>query len=372
VDAGSVAAKIAWLAVHQRARLDAATWMLTPRDLVVWWLTGTVATDATMAWRSGLYDGAGGVVAELAGPAASKLAPVVPPDQVTGHLDAAMAGPLGLDPGTPVVVGAGDRACEVLGSGADAKGPMASWGTTANVSLPLRDRPDRVPPGLVVSAGATGGWLLEGGLSGAGSLLDWLGRLTGRTPADLAALADGVAPGAGGVVATPWLDGARAPWWRGDARAALVGMSPSHGPAELARAVVESVAFDLQRCLEVMAGRPGTGAPLSRLMLGGAGASVAVWGEVVTAVTGLPAEVRGSGQAASAGAALLAARALGLPWELDVMDPVDRRIDAEPAAVRRYRALRPAADRVAASVLALGDGPDEPSKPPEGPEPACD
>ena len=71
---------------------------------------------------------------------------------------------------------------------------------------------------------ADGGWLLEGGLSAAGSFLAWLGRLLDRTPDELARLAAESPPGARGVVAVPWLDGARAPWWRDDARAGFMGL----------------------------------------------------------------------------------------------------------------------------------------------------
>lgn len=375
LDAASVPAKIAWLATHEPARLEASVWILAPRDLVAWWLTGTVATDATMAWRSGLYDDSGRVVGELSGPAGGRLAPVFPSDQVTGQVVGPAADQLGLAAGTPVAIGAGDRPCEVLGSGADESCPMASWGTTANVSLPVAARPDRAPSGLVVSRAATGGWLLEGGLSAAGSLLSWFGELTGRAPEELATLAGTSPPGARGVVATSWLDGARAPWWHDDARAALVGMSSSHGPADLARAVFESVAWDLQRCLEAMAGRHPEGPGVSALALGGAGATIAVWLDVLCGITGLPAVVRRSGQAASAGAALLAAAAVGIPCDPEHLDPVVRRTDVDAVVAGRYLGQREAADRVAASVIGLTDSPDAapdapqdavPDAPPDG------
>ena len=66
---------------------------------------------------------------------------------------------------------------------------MVSWGTTANVSVPVHERPVPSPAGAVVTRGATGGWLLEGGLSAAGSFLAWLGRLLGRPVDELAAKA---------------------------------------------------------------------------------------------------------------------------------------------------------------------------------------
>ena len=60
--ATSVAAKLAWLAAHEPDRLGRARWVLAPRDLLVWQLTGTVATDPTLASASGCYDRAGRAV----------------------------------------------------------------------------------------------------------------------------------------------------------------------------------------------------------------------------------------------------------------------------------------------------------------------
>jgi hypothetical protein len=50
-----------------------------------------------------------------------------------------------------------------------------------------------------------------------------------------------------------------------------------------------------------------------------------------------------------------------MAWDLDAIDPVDRRITADPTVVGHYRGYREAADRVAAAVLGLtgpgGGGP---------------
>ena len=239
---------------------------------------------------------------------------------------------------------------------------MVSWGTTANVSVPLEVPPPRAPAGVVLSRGATGGWLLEGGLSAAGSLLAWIGRLTGESVETLAGWAAECPAGARGVVATPWLEGARAPWWREDASVGFAGLHSAHGPGELARAAYEAVAWEVQRCLEAIGRRVPEGVPPSGLALGGAGAGVAVWADVVTGVLGLPARTRRSGQAASTGAAVLAARAVGMVCDLDRLDPVDRRLDPPPGTVRTYRDLRERSDRlVAASLAPDGPGPGDAS-----------
>ena len=90
--------------------LAAASWVLTPRDLVTHRLTGMVATDPTMASRSGLYDLDGRLDPALAGEAAVLLPPgcrrTASPDPSPGRRRRR----LGLAGGLPVVIGAGDRA----------------------------------------------------------------------------------------------------------------------------------------------------------------------------------------------------------------------------------------------------------------------
>ncbi len=88
LDAGSVPAKMAWLARHEPERLADAAWILAPRDLVAWWLTGAVATDPTMAWRTGLYGEDGGIDQERCRSAMDKLAPLLSSDAVMGRVSA--------------------------------------------------------------------------------------------------------------------------------------------------------------------------------------------------------------------------------------------------------------------------------------------
>ena len=364
LDAGAVAAKLAWLEEHEPDRMEAAHVILSPRDLVVYRMTDQIVTDATFASRSGLYDFDGNAVRELAGPALGKLPTVVAPDTVVGNLKSVPGAELGLRPGIPVVIGAGDRQCEVMGSGSSEDHPMVSWGTTANVSVPVHERPVPSPAGAVVTRAADGGWLLEGGLSAAGSFLAWLGTLIDRTPDELARLASESPPGARGVVAVPWLDGARAPWWRDDARAGFMGLGSAHGASDLARAVMEAVAWDVLRVMEVVTvGRLG-GSTAAGVTLGGVGSRLPVWVEVLTSVLGVPALRHRSGEAASAGAALLAGKALGLGLSLEQLDPVEAVIEPDPAAVEVYRRLRPLVDHVAEAVLTATDSiPDSDNRP---------
>jgi xylulokinase len=343
LNAGCCAAKLAWLVDHEPDLLDSARWVLAPRDFVIGRLSGEVLTDETLASRTGLYglDGRLGV----AEPIAARLPRVHPATTVVQTGEAATE--LGLAAGLDVVVGGGDRACEVVGTGAGDETPMVSWGTTTNVSIPHPGPVGVLPTVATASRGLLGGFLVEAELSTSGAALDWLARLTGRPPEVLLTEAAGSPPGANGVLALPWLNGARAPWWQPEAHAVFAGLTSAHGPGELTRAVVESVAYDVARCLELIA----RGA--TQLVIAGGGAKGMLWREVLAATTGLPLVRRTVDDAASVGARVIVGQALGSPVDLDVINPVGARAEPDPELVERYEEARQDSDALARAVLGL-------------------
>jgi xylulokinase len=370
LDSAAPAAKLAWLETHRPGTLSSARWILAPRDLALARMTGEILTDATMAQSSGFYDSELRLVDPLAGRWASLFPPVVESTATVGRLSEDAASELGLPRGVPVVIGAGDRACEVIGTRAAPDMPMVSWGTTANVSVPTGAWPEGDSYEGVVSRGATGGFLLEAGLASAGSFMEWLAGIGAARSGgvdELVGLASSSPPGARGVVATGWLGGARAPWWRDDARASYFGLSPDHSLGELARAAIEAVAFDVTRCLENISRT--TRVQPARVVMGG-GSALALWGEILCGVTGLPAARRRSGLGALAGAAMIAASATGTDpglgpdlglgpdralggMDLDRIDPPEPDLEPDPELVETYRALRPISDAAAAATLAF-------------------
>jgi xylulokinase len=345
--AGAHAAKLAWLTEHQPDVLGAARWILTPRDWVVARLTGVVVTDETLASRTGLCALDGWWMPEAVQRYRERLPEIVPSTKVVGEVTPDMTRSLHLPAGVRVVAGAGDRACEVLGVGASARAPMVSWGTTANVSVPHAGPADALPPAAQVSRGALGGFVVEAGLSAAGAAIEWLARLTGRSTDQLLAAAAAVPPGAHGVIALPWLAGARAPWWRSDAHAAFIGLTDAHGPAELARATVEGVAFDVARCLELIA--PGA----EELALAGAGAAGELWRQVVAGVTGRAVVRCTLDDAASVGARLVVASAIGEACIVEALNPTVAREEPNTSLTRAYASFRATADAAASAVINL-------------------
>src|SRR5262249_24308434 len=297
--------------------------------------------------RPGWFGTGGGGGASVALDAiGDRLPPVRPSTTMVDGLLREVARDLRLDRDAAVVLGAGDRACEVLGVGATGKRPMVSWGTTANVSVPLRGEA-HAPTDAQVSVGALGGYVQEAGLSSSGAAIGWLESMTGWSRADLMAAAREVGSGVGGLLALAWLNGARAPWWRADTRAAFVGLTAAHGPAELARALVEAVALDAARCLELLA-------PEAReLALAGGGAGESLWRTAVAACARVPGGRPALDEAASVGARMVVAAALGEHLHVGDLNPTATRGEPDPALVDAYREIRARSDAAAAALLQM-------------------
>jgi len=186
---------------------------------------------------------------------------------------------------------------------------------------------------------------VEAGLSAGGAAFDWLATLTGSSSAALLQAAADVAPGAEGVLAFPWLHGARAPWWRHGARATFTGVTSAHGAPHLARAVIEGVALDAARSVELLTDSVET------LQLAGAGAQNSLWRSILAAVTRASVTARRHTDAATAGARALAAAACGGGPDLDELNPVETTEQPRADLVEAYRAVRSTSDVTARALL---------------------
>jgi glycerol kinase len=97
-------------------------------------------------------------------------------------------------------------------------------------------------------------YALEGSILSAGSTIQWLRDglgLVSRAP-EVEALASSV-PDSGGVYLVPAFTGLGAPYWDPHARGALIGLTRASGRGEIARAGLDSVAYQTRDLLDAMA-----------------------------------------------------------------------------------------------------------------------
>jgi gluconokinase len=228
----------------------------------------------------------------------------------------------------------GDGACSNVGS--DCRGPQRvalNIGTSAalRVILPVRPGPDVATPwGLWRYRVDARRALLGGATSEGGNVLAWC-RKHLALPGDSAALEaalEAAGPDGHGLTALPFLAGERSPGWRPEARAAIAGLSLDTGSIDIARALLESVAFRLAEVYDRL--RPLASADHIVVGSGGALARSPAWTQIVADALGVPIALGGDAEASARGAALLALEALGV---------------AVPEAPAPARVVQPALDR---------------------------
>jgi xylulokinase len=343
------AAKVLWIKEHQPEVYRRAHRVLQAKDYAAFLLTGRFATDHSDASGTQVFDLAGrawaGDVLDALGLERHLWPEAQPSTTVIGRVTAEAASASGLVAGTPVVIGGGDGACATVGAAAVQAGDVYTYiGSSAWIAVTMRE-PIIDPQQRIFNFAhlAPGYCFGVGTMQAAGGAYNWLAQIL-QGEATLRALdaQAATAPvGAGGVLFLPYLLGERSPYWNPLARGAFVGLSMSHGRAEVARAVLEGVAMNLGLILDILR-EQGVQADAMRLIGGGARSSL--WRQIVADVYGLPILLPAlSAEATSLGAAIAGGVGVGLFPSFDIAKqfiPAAEAEQPEPARGRRYRALK--------------------------------
>ena len=340
------ATKIAWMldAVEgARARAQAGELAFgTVDSFLVWRLTGgTVhATDATNASRTSLYDihrGAWspGLCALFGVPAA--LLPWVQDCAA----DYGVTAPGVFDRQLPILGVIGDQQAAAAGQGCinpgDAKSTFGTGGfLLVNTGAAPRPSSHRLLTTVASQLEGRVSYALEGSIFVAGAAVQWLRDGLGviAHAAETQAMAEGL-DGNGGVYLVPAFTGLGAPHWDPDARGALYGLTRATGPAHLARAALEAVAYQAHDLLEAVAQ---DGAPVSLLKVDGGLAANSWTLQFLADVTGLQIERPAGLETTALGAAYMAGRRAGVYGDFDDLRALaaapDRFNPAMPAEAR--------------------------------------
>jgi xylulokinase len=312
-----VVAKIAWIRDEEPDVMRATAAFCDATGYLVARATGLLLADHTAAAGTGMTSRRtrdwSRALAAIGGLPLDKMPPVRRCVDVAGPLTADAARDLGLAPGTPVAVGMADIPAAAVGSGALEHGDAHVYlGTSAWLGVAVA-RPKHVPRAGIVSVASADPdmFLLIGESETAGACADWIARTLGLSaaePASLDDLASRSEPGARGALFAPWMFGERSPVPDSSVRAAFVNLSLEHRREDLARAVLEGVAYNLAWILDA-AGVAGVACPSLRAIGGGARSDL--WLQTLADVAGRPvSRVSHPQDAGAIGAALMAAVAL--------------------------------------------------------------
>ena len=263
VDSYFSATKLQWLLDHvPGARAAAARGELafgTIDSWLLWRLTGGAvhATDVSNASRTMLFDihrnaWDDGLLALLDIPR-EVLPAVHPSSHVFGHTQADLLGS-----GVPIAGIAGDQQSALFGQACFSAGlAKNTYGTGCFMLMHTGAHALASANGLITTSAAQTGvqpqYALEGSVFIGGAVVQWLrdGLHAIRGSGEVQALAQSV-PDSGGVMFVPAFTGLGAPYWKADARGAIVGLSRGSTVAHIARAALESIAFQSAALLTAM------------------------------------------------------------------------------------------------------------------------
>ncbi|TDK51061.1 glycerol kinase GlpK [Antarcticimicrobium luteum] len=228
-------------------------------SFLIWRLTGgrVHATDATNAARTLLYDIHRGEwsaeICDLLGVPMAMLPEVRDSAADFGETEAYI-----LDGKLPILGVAGDQQAATIGQACFAPGMMKStYGTGCFALLNTGGVPvastHRMLTTIAYQLDGKPTYALEGSIFIAGAAVQWLRDGLGiiETAAQSGELAAQADP-AQAVTLVPAFTGLGAPYWAPECRGAVFGLTRNSGPAEFARAALESVAFQTRDLWEAM------------------------------------------------------------------------------------------------------------------------
>ena len=206
----------------------------------------------------------------------------------------------------------GDGAANNIGAGCSTTDRIALMvGTSGAMRVVFAGEPaERFAPGLWSYRACRRRVIVGGALSDGGGLVQWLNESMNFND-DRAALQEEISalePDSHGLTVLPFWSGERSTGWLADARGGIFGLTQKTTAVEIARAVLESIAYRfalIHRALDQIA-------PNAMIVASGnALRSSPVWLQIIADVLGRRLMLGGSAEASSRGAALLALEAVG-------------------------------------------------------------
>ncbi|QEE45870.1 glycerol kinase [Rhizobium sp. WL3] len=232
----------------------------------------------------------------------------------------------GLADGIPIAAAIGDSHAALFGHGAFAPGDgKVTFGTGSSImtTLPHFIAPQNgITTTIAWSLGGQPTYAFEGNILVSAASLPWMVEILGlpdvQALIDLAETADPQGPGF-----VPAFVGLGAPHWHADARALFSGITFNTTRAQMARAVTDSIAFQVHDVFKAMAAQSPT--PLGRLFVDGGPSKNSFLMQCVADTLVHPVIQCDAAEASALGAAYLAGLTLGLWDDLDAVRALPRK-----------------------------------------------
>lgn len=352
--------KALWLKRNEPEIFDKAETICEYQDYLTMRLTGercASLNNVGLRWHYANRDGgwATGIIDKLGMSDLLQKWPsrVAAPGEVIGNLTAAAASELGLTTRTKVVQGGADALIGMIGLGVAKPGQLAMITGSSHLQFGVTEAPlyARGVWGAYADIVYPDRYIVEGGQTSTGSIINWFKRLLGSIDFDdMNAKASLLPPGSEGLIVQDHFQGNRTPFTDANSRGAFVGLTLAHEPHHMFRAIIEGICFGTRTILD---GFKDGGYTSTEITVGGGATASKLWMQIHADTSGVPVRIPQSTDAPSMGSAILAAHGAGhfssIDEGIDAMVKAGELIEPDPKAMaayediyQQYRALYPA------------------------------
>lgn len=292
-----------------------ATHFLTTLEVINYWLTGNPAIDPSNAAMRQLMNidslDWDDNILQAAGICRNELPSIHPAGSLIGTVAESASAVTGLPVGTPVFNGAHDQYCASIGAGAIQAGDMLLSAGTTWVLMGITEKPmytdSFIVPGRHPIDGLYGA---IASLVGSGASMQWYHNNLMSSDFDIM---NEVVPerkeSTRGLFFFPYLNGAPYPIHNHKAKGVFAGLTLEHDQFDLARAIMEGVAFGVRRAVEDF---KSNGAEISSITMMGGASKSPVWMQMIASIAGVPIKRLNCSDVCAIGAAMIAACGCGL------------------------------------------------------------
>lgn len=318
---GFLLPSLMWVKEKEPENFARIAHVMLPKDYLKFRLTGEISTDYSDASATLAFDIRRNCwsreVLDLAGIPIEWFPPCYDTAAAVGTVCKKAAEETGLRMGVIVCAGGGDQVMQGIGNGAVHEGDACSnIGTSGQVSfqsgLPICN------PFLNTNTFCgykKGRWFTMGAIMNAGLSYKWFSSLFETVDYDkMNEKIAKVPPGSGGVIFLPYLNGERTPHLNPNISGAFVGLNVNTGRTQMARAVMEGVAFALNQCIEVCSG---LGLSAQSMIASGGAARSMPWLQIQSDIFDLPLRTAENEEQASLGAAIAAGVGSGVYRDIE-------------------------------------------------------
>jgi len=310
----TIGTKILWLRKHEPQVLQQAAHLMGSYEFITYRLTGEYYIERNWALESGYFDlyreDWDDEILSLSTIDRTLLAKIHWPSDVIGKVTPQAAKLTGLVSGTPVVAGSADHIASSFSSGLKNPGDLlVKLGGAGDIMISMdtilvderlfldyHDIPKK--------------YIASGCMASSGSLIKWFRNqfFPHSGYEELDASAEAIPAGSDGLILLPYFLGEKTPIQDPQARGTLVGLTLTHTPAHIYRAILEGISYGFYHHMQVFAEH---GLTPTHARCANGGARSALWKQVTADVLGIRLEQVADHPGSSLGAAFCAGMGVG-------------------------------------------------------------